>query len=124
MKRVPWIALAALGLAAGLWIAAFLAPLAGLMPACAFKRITGFACATCGATRCVLALGQGHWREAFYWYPAVAALAILMPIAALWDLRRAWRGDAYPALPDSMAARLAAWVTLAGIWALQVARGI
>ena len=124
MRRVPWIALATLGLAFGLWIATFLAPLAGLIPACPFKRITGFACATCGATRCLLALGQGHWREAFHWYPALAAVAALMPFAVLWDLRRAWRGDPYPALPESRAARLAAWVTLAGIWALQVVRGI
>jgi hypothetical protein len=123
MRRVPWIALATLGLALGLWAATFLAPLAGLLPACPFKRITGYACATCGATRCVLALAEGHWREAFHWYPAAAVLAAL-PLAVLWDLRRAWRGDSYPALPDSRAARLAVWAALAGIWALQVARGI
>ncbi len=123
MRRVPWIALAALGLGLGLWAATFLEPLAGLLPTCPFKRITGYACATCGATRCVLALAGGHWREAFHWYPAAAALAAL-PFAVLWDLRRAWRGDSYPALPDSRAARLVVWAALAGIWALQVARGI
>jgi hypothetical protein len=51
-------------------------------------------------------------------------LAVLLPVAALWDLRRAWRGDAYPSLPEAKAARLLAWGLLAGTWLLQVVRGI
>jgi hypothetical protein len=61
---------------------------------------------------------------AFHWHPAAACVAALLPVAALWDLRRAWRGDPYPGLPDSRLARLSVWTVLIVIWALQVARGI
>lgn len=124
MRRVPWIALGTLALGLGLGLAGLLAPVADLLPGCAFKKVTGIACATCGLTRSVLALGQGRWGEALHWYPALALLAAGAPLAALWDLRRAWRGDPYPALPASRALRFGAWLLLAGIWALQVARGI
>ena len=118
------MALGGLLLALALWLAGFLAPAAGILPGCAFKRLTGFACATCGLTRAVLALGQGRWGEALHWYPALALLAAVAPVAALWDVWRAWRDRPYPALPASRAARIGAWLLLAGIWALQVARGI
>ncbi len=124
MRRVPWIALAALGLGLGVRLAGFLVPWAELLPGCAFKRVTGVACATCGLTRGTLALGQGQWGAALHWYPALAILAAAAPVAVLWDLRRAWRGDPYPPLPDSRGLRLGAWLLLAGIWALQAARGI
>jgi len=124
VRRVPWIALGGLALGLGIWLARFLAPFAGFLPGCAFKQFTGVACATCGLTRSVLALGQGHWREALHWYPALALLVAAAPLAALWDLRRAWRGAPYPALPTSRVARFGAWALLVGIWALQVARKI
>lgn len=124
MRRVPWVALGALALAAGIRLAGLAAPFAGLMPGCAFKRITGIACATCGLTRCVLALGQGRWREALHWHPAAVLLLLLLLPAALWDLARAWRGRAYPPLPSHGAFRLGVWLFLAGAWALQVARGL
>jgi hypothetical protein len=124
MRRIPWVALGALLAGLGAWVATFLQPVSKLLPGCAFKRLTGFACATCGLTRCMMALGQGEWREAFHWHPVVACLAALLPGLALWDLRRAWRGDPYPPLPDSRAVRVSVWVILLGAWALQVARGI
>jgi len=124
VRRVPWIALSTLVLGLGTWLGGHLASVAGLLPACAFKRVTGVACATCGLTRGVLALGQGHWREALHWYPALALLAAAAPFVGLWDLCRAWRGEPYPPLPDSRAARFGAWLLLAGIWVLQVVRGI
>ncbi|MDP1832059.1 MAG: DUF2752 domain-containing protein [Geothrix sp.] len=124
MKRVPWVALATLLTALGLRVAALLEPVSGLLPGCAFKRLTGVACATCGLTRCVMAIGRWDWREAFHWHPAAAGALALLPIVAAWDLRRAWRGDPYPELPDSRAARLSVWAILAAMWALQVARGI
>lgn len=124
MRRVPWVALAALLGAAGIWLAAFLQPLLHLVPGCVFKRLTGFACLSCGLTRCVLAMGQGHWREAFHWHPAVAGGVVLLPLLALWDLRRAWCGDPYPSLPASRVARLSVWALLLALWALQVVRGI
>lgn len=118
------MALGALMTVAGIGLAALLRPVSYLVPGCAFKKLTGFACATCGLTRCVLALGQREWREAFHWHPAAVGLVLLLPFLALWDLRRAWRGDPYPPLPQSGAARLSAWALLLAIWVLQVARGI
>lgn len=124
MRRVPWIALGALAAGLGLRAAALAAPLAGLLPGCAFKRITGIACATCGLTRCVVALGRGRWAEAFHWYPAAVVVLVLLPAAGLWDLVRAWRGAPYPPLPSHPGFRIGLWVLLAAVWALQVARGI
>jgi hypothetical protein len=124
LRRVPWVALGALLTWLGAWAASFLQPIAALLPGCAFKRLTGFACATCGLTRCLMALGARDWSTAFHWHPAAASFAVLLPIAALWDLRRAWRGDPYPRLPDSRLARLSVWLGLIAVWVLQVARGI
>jgi hypothetical protein len=72
----------------------------------------------------VVALGRWDWGAAFHWHPVVAGLALLLPLVALWDLRRAWRGAAYPELPESRAARIGAWAFLLGTWAIQVFRGI
>jgi Protein of unknown function (DUF2752) len=124
LKRIPWVALGALLAWLGAWLASFLQPVSELLPGCAFKRLTGFACITCGLTRCVMALGAWDWPTAFHWHPATTCLAALLPVAALWDLRRAWRGAPYPGLPDSWMARLAVWMVLIAIWASQVVRGI
>ena len=124
MRRIPCVALVCLLAGCGAWVAAFLQPISNLLPGCAFKRLTGFACATCGMTRCVMALGRWDWREAFHWHPAVAALAALLPALGLWDFRRAWRRDPYPRLPDSKTVRVTVWLILLGVWALQVARRI
>lgn len=124
MRRIPWLALAALGGVAGLRLVGLLAPWLSWTPGCPIKQATGWACPTCGLTRGVLALGQGAWREALHWYPGLLLLVVVAPGLALWDLRRAWRRDPYPSLPDSTPARLAAWLFLLGLWAVQVARGI
>lgn len=124
MRRVPWVALGTLGGWIALWLVTRLAPLQPAWPECPFKRLTGYACATCGFTRCALALGRGDWKEAFHWHPAAVLLAGLLPVVSLWDLRRAWRKAPYPLLPDSWIARLSVWALLLGVWALQVARGI
>lgn len=124
MRRVPWVALATLLAALGLRVAARLEPVSALLPECAFKRLTGIACATCGLTRCVFALGKGDWAAAFHWHPAAAGVMALLPFVAIWDLWRAWRGEPYPELPDSRAARLSTWALLAAVWVLQVVRGI
>jgi hypothetical protein len=124
MKRVPWLALGGLVLGFGLWAAGRLVPVAGLFPDCAFKRVMGFSCATCGLTRCAMALGRGQWMEALYWHPAAAAVVLLWPVVAFWDLRRAWKAEPYPSLPDSRLARMSVWALLAAIWLLQLVRGI
>lgn len=124
-RRVPWLALGILGIA----IAAFLSvrvlkyfPL--LLPACPLKARLGIPCATCGLTRCVAALVEGHWGEALHWHPVTVILGILSPLAIAWDLRRAWTGQAYPPLPDSLPLRLGVAGFLAGTWLLQILRGI
>lgn len=40
-------------------------------PTCSFHDITGYPCLTCGATRCVLQLLQGHLGAAFRFNPGV-----------------------------------------------------
>ncbi len=124
-RRVPWIALAC---ALGAVAVAALGPLArrlpGLLPACPFKVLTGYPCATCGLTRCCIALSEGHWAEAFHWHPAACALALLAPLAAGWDLWRAWRDRPYPELPEHWLPRALAGTALLGTWALQVLRGM
>jgi len=124
MSRVPWLAMGALLAGLGVRGLALLQPVAELLPGCAFKRLTGVACATCGLTRCAMAMGRWDWPQAFYWHPFAAGFALFVPILALWDLRRAWRGDRYPPLPDSLGLRVTAWAVLLGIWVVQVARGI
>jgi hypothetical protein len=118
------VALSALLAAFGIWAAGFLQPVSSLLPGCAFKRLTGIACATCGLTRCVLALGRWDWADAFHWHPVATTMASLVPLLAAWDLRRVWRGEPYPAFPDSRVLRLAVWALLLGTWALQAVRGI
>jgi hypothetical protein len=124
MRRTPWIALAALASALGIRLLGLLAPLLPPLPACPLKALTGIPCATCGLTRCVLALGQGRWGEAFHWHPAAVAGLALLPLLAVWDLARALRGRPYPSLPPGRGWRLLAAALLLAVWALQVARGI
>jgi uncharacterized membrane protein YoaK (UPF0700 family) len=121
---MPWVAGLALLVIGGIRLTVLLEPVAGFLPGCAFKRLTGLACLTCGLTRCVLALGRWDWPAAFHWHPAATVAVALLPVAAMWDARRAWRGEPYPALPDSRSSRLSAWIILLSAWALQVVRGI
>lgn len=125
MHRRPWIALgalAALPLAVGAgWL---LRHLPGLAPPCPLKAWTGLPCLGCGSTRCLMALTQGRWAEAFHWHPALALLAFALPLLAAWDLHRAWRNRPYPELPEQGWLRWAAGLALLAAWGLQVARGI
>jgi hypothetical protein len=124
-NRVPWLAMGlAGGIPAILGAARLLEPVRELLPVCPLKAMTGLPCATCGLTRCVQALAQSNWLEAFHWHPVAVLLLGLVPFVIFWDLKRAWKAAPYPDLPDSLALRL----TLIGIflatWILQVARGI
>lgn len=124
-RRIPWFALAcALGMAAVAALGPLLRLIPGLLPACPFKTLTGLPCATCGLTRCCIALSEGHWAEAFRCHPVACAVALLAPLAAGWDLRRAWQGRPYPELPEHWLPRALAGATLLGTWALQVLRGM
>lgn len=120
--RIPWIALAGVFGGAS---AVLLKPAARVLALpCPFKAITGIPCATCGMTRCVLALAEGRWAEAFHWHPVAMGLLALLPLAMLWDLWRAWRGNPYPPLPEHWAPRLLAGMAILATWAMQILRGM
>jgi hypothetical protein len=123
-RRVPWFALAVLlGLPAG-FLALRLLDWAGLgLPPCLFKQFTGLPCATCGLTRMARAFAAGDVAAAFRWHPVAAALLLGAPLAAAWDLGRAWRGRPAPRVPDTWLARAAAVGLFLGAWALQIVRG-
>ena len=100
-----------------------------LLPACPLHELTGCACPTCGATRCVrFALG-GDFGAAFWINPlafgAFVALALFDAYAAAVLVLRLprLRGDTWPAWVGK-SARLAAIATIAANWAWLVWRGV
>lgn len=77
--RVPWWAVALVALHAALAGAYALATrdkTDATPPLCLFRRLTGYPCPTCGATRMGLALLRGHWIEALRLNPLVFALVV------------------------------------------------
>jgi hypothetical protein len=82
LERAPRAAAPPLwpALAAALWAAlaaamVVLAPAAGVSPAtCAFRRVTGVPCPTCGSTRAALALLDGRPLAAIAFNPMTVAL--------------------------------------------------
>ena len=50
---------------------------------CPLKQITGHPCPTCGGTRAVLALLQGHFAEALWLNPLVLAALLAGPLLYL-----------------------------------------
>jgi len=124
-RRVPWIAIFVPCGALSLFLGArLLGWLRIQLPGCPMKELLGIPCATCGLTRCVLALARGRLGEAFHWHPVGTVLLLLSPAAAFWDLKRAWDGKPSPGLPDSLASRLAVAGLFLATWILQIVRGI
>lgn len=59
------------------------------MTVCLFKRATGIPCATCGGTRCAIALAKGDFIHAIRLNPLVAFLLVTAPLwIAVWVYRR------------------------------------
>jgi hypothetical protein len=91
--RVPddaplWAVLSGGAAVAGLAAARFCPGVAGVLPVCPFRALTGLPCPTCGATRALLALAAGEPGRALAQSPlAVAALALAL-VAGLWGLSR------------------------------------
>ncbi|MDR0864483.1 MAG: DUF2752 domain-containing protein [Candidatus Symbiothrix sp.] len=51
---------------------------------CLFHKITHIPCPSCGSTRSVLSLLQGHWGDAFYANPFGFLITVLMIVLPLW----------------------------------------
>ena len=77
--ELVWLAVSVVAIVAGsgwLWL--------GLgWPRCPLLAVTGYPCLTCGATRCAIAFGHGHFSQAWLWNP-LALLGICG--LALFDL--------------------------------------
>ena len=50
---------------------------------CLNKKIFGFDCMGCGTQRAISSIFQGHFTEAFYLYPAIYTLIILLGFVTL-----------------------------------------
>jgi hypothetical protein len=115
LSRLPHVPAwaTALALGSGLWVVslALLDRRFGWgTTACAFKRMTGHPCPTCGSTRGFLALLRGHPGEALAFNPLVfGGLAILAGLL----LFRVATGRA-PEIAWTPAKRRSAWILAAG----------
>ena len=90
-------------------------------PHCPFLEMTGYPCLSCGATRCAIAFGRGHFVDGLGWNPLVALAllglaafdlyAVLVLVFRLPRLRAVeWRGW------EKNAVRIAVIVLLAVNW--------
>lgn len=68
--ELVWLTVSVVGFVVGagwLWL--------GLAwPLCPLLTATGYPCLTCGATRCALAFGHGHFVQAWHWNPLAFAV--------------------------------------------------
>lgn len=51
---------------------------------CMFKHVTNIPCPSCGSTRSILSLFQGHFLEAIYWNPIGLLLVFIMIASPIW----------------------------------------
>lgn len=107
-----WAAAVFLGWAALVGTATFLANLVGHnLPLCAFKRLTGIPCPTCGSTRGAISLAHGDLAQAWCYNPLVFSVAVVF-VAGL--LVRVMLGRAV-VVDLSRRQRAAAWVVAAAV---------
>lgn len=81
-------------LVAGLLLAAWTPPDSAAWTTCAFRRLTGLECATCGMTRALSALAHGDLAGSLARHPLAAPLAAeaaLLWLLAPLALHRGWR---------------------------------
>lgn len=61
---------------------------------CHIKNLTGIPCPSCGSTRAIHALLDGHFLQSLYWNPFGLVLASILLISPLWLLTdRITKGD-------------------------------
>lgn len=93
-KRLLWLHLAsAFGAVAGAWLWFVLG---AKFPPCAFHRITGLECLTCGATRAVGALLNGELLLSLQLNPIPILIALFLAVVILHELRCLLRGEDKP----------------------------
>ena len=123
-RQLLWLWGAAAAGALLLWPS--LPRLAGLLPGCPFRRLTGLPCLSCGTTRAALALLGGDLTAAFHFNPISAALGIAFVagglLAPVWALFRWPVPDALPTVPPAW--RAAGIALLLAAWGWQMIRGI
>ncbi len=61
-------------------------PVLSLMPSCAFRRLTGIPCPSCGATRSVVALARGDVIASFMMNPLTALCFLAGVLIFLYSL--------------------------------------
>ncbi len=61
-------------------------PVLSLVPSCVFKALSGLPCPTCGSTRSIVCLSQGHVASALSMNPAAAVLAIGATLYLFYNL--------------------------------------
>ena len=72
-----------------------------LLPPCGFRAVTGHPCPTCGTTRLILGLLEGHWLQAFqsnpFFFLLLAVLFVwILAGATAWLARRDLRVNIGP----------------------------
>ncbi len=85
-----------LSVAAYLWLGWNMAANSGDSGAptlCLFKKLTGLPCPSCGTTRSLLALIDGHLVDSLLINPFGAALGLAMMIIPFWCIVDSFRGD-------------------------------
>jgi Protein of unknown function (DUF2752) len=84
-----YLLLSAACLAGYIWLYVSLPAIASGNEVCLIKHVTNMPCPSCGSTRSVMALLQGHFMQSIYWNPfGLLLLAALVgtPIWIAYDL--------------------------------------
>jgi len=76
--------------------------LAGTAPVCAWHRLTGLPCLTCGGTRAAVAFLHGELPTAFAWNPLVTLAGLLFLVGGLAAPLWARRGGPLPRIPNPL----------------------
>ncbi len=61
-------------------------PLLSFAPACAFRKLTGFPCPTCGGTRSLVCLAHGDIAAAVVYNPLITVCVIAAVILLLYKM--------------------------------------
>ncbi|HEY7462551.1 MAG TPA: DUF2752 domain-containing protein [Gemmatimonadota bacterium] len=98
MSAPAWSVLAGAYAAGGLAVARFAPGVTTVLPPCPFRALTGLPCPTCGTTRAMLALANGHPGAALLENPLAIAVALTALAAGVWGLGRLVAPGRVPAL--------------------------